>query len=115
MLRILIGLPLLLILVLFALSNPRPVQLGLWPTDLTITVPTSVAILFGMAVAFLVGAMLLWFSAVAARLRARRAEHLVRLLNAQVAQLKAECERLHEAARARPAPQPMSTALTLNH
>ncbi len=115
MLRILIGLPLLLVLVLFALSNPQPVQLGIWPTDLTITVPMSVAILFGMAMAFVIGALLLWFSAVAARLRARRAEHLTRLLNAQVAQLKAENERLHEAARPGPAPQQMSTALTLNH
>jgi len=76
-------------LVLFALSNTATVRLGLWPTDYGIDVPLSLAILVAMAIAFLLGAFLVWMSALAQRLRARRAEQTVRLLEAQVEELKA--------------------------
>ncbi len=89
MLRIIIAVPILLILVLFALSNPAPAAFRLWPTDFVVTLPLSLAVLGAMAVAFILGALVLWFSAVAARRRARRAEHTARLLEAQVAELKA--------------------------
>ena len=89
MLRILIAVPLLLIVVLFALSNRAPVAFGLWPTDIVVTLPLSLAVLGAMAVAFLAGALVLWLSVLAARRRARRAEHMARLLEAQVAELKA--------------------------
>ena len=88
MLRAVIFAPLLFLLVLFALSNPQAVHLGLWPTDVVVDLPLSIAILLSMAVAFVVGALLLWLSAVAARLRARRAENAVKMLEAQVAELK---------------------------
>jgi lipopolysaccharide assembly protein A len=87
--RILFAAPLLFLLVLFALSNPQPVRFGLWPTDFAWEMPLSIAMLLAMAVAFLLGALLLWFSALGARVRARRAERTVRLLDAQVAELKA--------------------------
>jgi lipopolysaccharide assembly protein A len=87
--RLLIALPLLLLLVLFALSNREPVRLGLWPTDYSLVVPLSLAVLGGMAVAFLVGGLLVWVSALAQRRRARRAEQTVQLLEAQVQELKA--------------------------
>jgi uncharacterized integral membrane protein len=88
MLRAVIFAPLLFLLVLFALSNPQAVHLGLWPTDVVVDLPLSIAILLSMAVAFVVGALLLWLSAVGARLRARRAESAVKMLEAQVAELK---------------------------
>lgn len=89
MIRALIFAPLLFVLVLFALSNPEPVRLRMWPTDLSIDIPLSITVLLAMAVSFLLGALFLWFSAVGARLRARRAEHAVRMLEAQVVELKA--------------------------
>ncbi len=89
MLSILIAAPFLLVLVLFALSNPQPVSFGLWPTDYTTQLPLSLAVLGAMGVAFFFGALLLWVSVLAARARARRAERKVRLLEAQVAELKA--------------------------
>jgi uncharacterized integral membrane protein len=76
-------------LVLFALSNPEPVPLALWPTDYSIDVPLSIAILVALAVGFLLGGLLVWFSALAHRRRARRAERKVRLLEAHVDSLKA--------------------------
>jgi putative membrane protein len=76
-------------LVLFALSNTQVVRLGIWPTDYSIDVRLSLAILIAMAVAFLIGALVVWMSELAQRSRARRAERTVRLLEAQVAELKA--------------------------
>jgi uncharacterized integral membrane protein len=76
-------------LVLFALSNTEMVRLGLWPTDYGLEVHLSVAILVAMAIAFFFGGVVVWFSALAHRSRARRAERHVRLLEAQVKELKA--------------------------
>jgi uncharacterized integral membrane protein len=76
-------------LVLFALSNTEMVRLGIWPTDYTLEVHLSLAILIAMAVAFLLGAMVVWVSELSQRRRARRAEHAVRLLEAEIEALKA--------------------------
>jgi uncharacterized integral membrane protein len=86
--RLLIAVPLLLLLVLFALSNTAPVRLALWPTDYSLQSPLSLTILGGMAVAFLIGGVLVWMTSLSQRQRARRAEHAVRLLEAQVQELK---------------------------
>jgi uncharacterized integral membrane protein len=87
--RLLIGLPLLLLLVLFALSNRQPVSLHVWPTDYAATLPLSLAVLGGMAVAFMAGGLLVLMSEMVQRRRARQAERTVRLLEAQVQELKA--------------------------
>jgi uncharacterized integral membrane protein len=87
--RLLIGLPLLILLVLFALSNTTPVRLGLWPSDYTVQLPLSLTVLVAMAIAFLAGCVTVWVSELAQRRRARRAEQTVRLLEAQVQELKA--------------------------
>ena len=87
--RLLIGVPLLLLLVLFALSNTTSVRLGLWPTDYSLQSPLSLAILCAMGLAFLVGGLVVWMSALTQRRRARRAEQAVRLLESQVQDLKA--------------------------
>jgi uncharacterized integral membrane protein len=87
--RLLIAVPLLVLLVLFALSNTAPVRLGLWPTDFALQLPLSLAVLGGMAVAFLAGAVIVFVSELSQRRRARHAEQSVRLLEAQVQELKA--------------------------
>lgn len=91
---LLVAIPFLLLLVLFALSNRAPVHLGLWPTDFALELPLSLAILSGMAIAFLVGGALVWMSALAQRRRARQAEQAVRLLEEQVRDLKARLPQL---------------------
>jgi uncharacterized integral membrane protein len=88
MLRFLIGLPFLLVLILFALANRQPVTLSLWPTGLSLTTPISVAILVGMGGAFLLGAVFVWIPALGARRRARRFERATRRLEAQVSALQ---------------------------
>ncbi|HVY16903.1 MAG TPA: LapA family protein [Rhodopila sp.] len=74
---------------LFALSNTEMVTLGIWPTDYMVQVHLSLAILVAMAVAFFLGGLLVWFSALAQRRRANRAERTVKLLEAQIEELKA--------------------------
>ena len=88
MLRILIAFPFLLLLVLFALSNPQSVHLGLWPTDYTLDAPLSLTVLLAMAAAFFLGALMIWFSATAARARARRAESRARQLDVQLQDIR---------------------------
>lgn len=75
--------------VLFALSNTGIVRLGLWPTDFGVDVPVSIAILVAMALGFLLGALMVWLSVLSQRRRARRAEQTVKLLEAQIEELKA--------------------------
>jgi uncharacterized integral membrane protein len=88
MLRILIAFPFLIVLIVFALSNPGAVSLKFWPTDFVLTAPLSFAILVGMGGAFLLGALSTWFPGIFARGRARRAERNAIQLKAQVAALK---------------------------
>lgn len=87
--RLLIAIPLLLLLVSFALSNRVPVRLGLWPTDYAIDAPLSLVVIAAMAVAFLAGGLTVWLSELVQRKRARQAEHTVRLLEMQVQELRA--------------------------
>lgn len=94
--RVLLAIPVLVILIAFALSNQQVVRLGLWPTDIGIDLPVSVAVLLVAALFFVVGAFMVWGSALSARSRARGAERTVRQLEAQL-----------DAMRARPASVPM--------
>jgi uncharacterized integral membrane protein len=91
--RLILGIPLLLILVLFALSNSRDVRLGFWPTDFALDVPLSLAVLVGMAAVFLLGGLFVWVGELGQRRRARRAEQMVRLLEAEIEALKARLPR----------------------
>lgn len=87
--QLLIALTFLVLVVLFALSNTAPVRLAFWPTGYNLDVPLSLAVLGGMGVAFLLGGLFVWSSELAQRRRARHAERTVRLLEAQVEELKA--------------------------
>ena len=87
--RWVVGIPLLLLMVLFALSNSEPVPLGLFPTGYSVEVPLSVAILVSMGIGFFLGGLRLWFTALHYRRAAQRAEEAVRLLEAKHQELKA--------------------------
>ena len=87
--RVLLAAPLLFILVLFALSNKQAVELGLWPTDVQIELPVSLAVLGIAGLFFLFGALVAWSEALSERSRAKRAEATVRQLEAQLASVRA--------------------------
>lgn len=88
--RLLIAIPLLIVLVLFALSNRQPVTVGFWPTDLNLVLPLSGAVLGVAAVAFLAGACIVWLSELRVRRRARRAEARAEVLQEQLQALQAQ-------------------------
>ncbi len=73
----------LVLIVIFALSNKQRVILGFWPTGYTWETPLSVAVLVVAAVFFIGGALLGSSGAMAARRRARRAEARLRVIEAQ--------------------------------
>ena len=87
--RAIIALPFLILFVLFALSNTGDVRLALWPTDYSVQLPLSIAMLIAMGAAFLIGSLLVWFSVLGAWRRARRAEHAVAALQAQLRAMQA--------------------------
>jgi uncharacterized integral membrane protein len=89
MLRLIIGIPDLLVRVVFALSNTDPVRLGIWPTDYSVQVPLSIAVLVGAAIAFVLGGLLVWVNELGQRRRARRAEENVRVLQERLQELTA--------------------------
>jgi uncharacterized integral membrane protein len=86
-------LPLLVLLALFALSNPQDVEIRLWPFDLAWVSPLGIAVLLMAAVAFLVGALIAWAAALPIRRRAARIEQAAKLLEAELAGLRARDEK----------------------
>jgi uncharacterized integral membrane protein len=90
MIRAMIVIPVLLVLVVFAASNPTPVTLALWPTQWSFSAPLSVATLAIATVFFVAGAFLVWVPAQATRLRAGFAGRRVGKLEAQVAKLQGQ-------------------------
>jgi uncharacterized integral membrane protein len=98
--RLLLASPLILLAVLFALSNTESVRVGLWPTDLLVEAPLSLVVLIAMAIAFLLGALTTWVVGLGARMRARRAEQSAEKLRAEIEALTARLARDREAATA---------------
>ena len=82
-------LPVLVVLVLFGLSNRQEVALSLWPFDLAWMVPVSTAMLVLAAVAFLFGAAVTWASALSWRRQARRYREAARTLEAELSEHRA--------------------------
>ena len=87
MLRLIVGVPVIVVLIIFALSNRAPVSIGF--LGYALTTALSVAILVGAAIFFFCGALVVWFGELAQRRRARRAERRVRELEAELADLRA--------------------------
>ena len=88
MLGLVFAAPFLLLLVVFALSNRGTVQIGLWPTDLALVTPLSLAVLGAGAVFFVLGALVVGMGSLGQRRRARRAENQVRMLEREVETLR---------------------------
>ncbi len=88
MLGIIFALPFILVLIVFALSNAATVPLGLWPTDLSVDVPLSLAVLGAGAIFFVLGAIVVGIGSLGQRRRARRAESRVRVLERELEALR---------------------------
>ena len=86
MVRIILLVPVLLLIVDFALSNQTLVQLTLWPTGIVTELPVSVAALALGGLCFVLGAAVTWGGRFAAGARARQAEQTVQQLRAKLAE-----------------------------
>ncbi|HEY4249613.1 MAG TPA: LapA family protein [Roseomonas sp.] len=106
MLRWLLIAPLLILVVLFALSNTAPVALTLWPFDLAWQAPLAVAVLVIAGFFFLLGALIAWLAGLPARRRARQLEGVVRTLERELGSLRTRAEMETEAARRPQLPGP---------
>lgn len=82
--RFLIAVPVLIVLIAFALSNQQVVRLGLWPTDITLDAPLSVTVLVAAGLFFICGALMTWGGGLVARSRAKRAERKVQQLQTEI-------------------------------
>jgi len=91
--RWLLFVPLLVLLALFALSNPQDAQLRLWPFDLTWVAPLGIAMLVLAGISFLFGALLVWTASFRLRRRAARLHQAARLLEGELAGYKAREEK----------------------
>jgi uncharacterized integral membrane protein len=87
--RLIVAVPLLVLMVAFALSNTEPVRLGLFPLGwLPFELPLSVVILAALGLGFFFGGLRVWFVSLRHRREARRAEAAVRLLEAKHQELQ---------------------------
>ena len=88
MLRLILILPFLILLVVFVLFNQTPGAMELpylsWQSSV------GVVALIAAVVFFLLGALVVWFSELRQRRRARRAEQQVRTLETQIAELRTQ-------------------------
>lgn len=88
MLQLIMMLPFLIVLVAFVLMNQTPAAMEL-PSLSWQSSAGAVALIFA-GVFFLLGALLVWFSELGQRRRARRAEQQVKQLEAKLAELHAQ-------------------------
>lgn len=96
--RWLMFVPLLILLALFALSNPQDVEIRLWPFDIAWVSSLGIAVLILCAAAFLIGALIVWGASLPMRRRAAKMEQAAKLLEGELAAIRAREEAARRAA-----------------
>lgn len=79
-LRWLITVPVAIIVVVFAVNNRGDASVNLWPFDLILAWPLFVYVFIGAGIGFVLGAVLMWFTAAPTRRRARERAGRIRAL-----------------------------------
>jgi putative membrane protein len=83
-----ITIPITVIVVIFALANRQPVQLDLWPFEISFAMPLFLLVLGCLLVGFFVGATVMWVSDGRVRRRERENRSKVRALESEMQKLK---------------------------
>lgn len=92
-----IAVPLIVLAVLFALSNRGMVELTLWPFPYVLGVPAFLLTMLAFLVGFLGGGVVVWAAAADTRRRARQAERAVVVQQRELEELRVKAERPGEA------------------
>jgi uncharacterized integral membrane protein len=90
---------LLLVLVVFLLSNRGPVSLGFWPVGLMLTVPLGAVVIAALVVGFLAGLAAHLPKRLAANRRANRAEKRAGELESRLAASQVQTAQLQSDGR----------------
>lgn len=94
--KMLIGLPFIAILLVFAFVNNDLATFSLWPFNVQVTVSLSVAVLFFVALGFILGSVFSWLSYAPVRASLRRQKKQNKQLNKERQKLVKEMEVLQE-------------------
>ncbi len=95
-LKVLIGLPLLVVVLVFAFVNNDLATFNLWPFYIEVTVSLSVAIVFLVSVGFFWGCLFSWLSHAPIRKDLRKQKKKYKRLSKEQEKLAKEVEGLHE-------------------
>ena len=93
--KILISLPLLVAVLVFAFVNNDLATFNLWPFYIEVTVSLSVAIVFFILVGFIWGSLLAWLSGAPTRAALRKQTRKNKKLHKEHQKLSKEVENLH--------------------
>jgi uncharacterized integral membrane protein len=91
-------LPLIVVVVIFAIANRESTTLDLWPFELSAQLPLFVILLACVVIGMVVGGVATWLSAAPVRRRARRARRQVAELERELGRLRQERDRAAQAA-----------------
>ena len=94
--KALIGLPLVLVVLIFAFVNNDMANFSLWPTDIEVTVAQSVAIVFFVVAGYICGWFFTWLSYAPIRYALRLQKKENKKLNKNKEKLEKEVEGLHD-------------------
>ena len=94
--KVLLGLPLLVIVLVFAFVNNDLATFNLWPFYVEVTVSLSVAIVFLVSVGFFWGCLFSWLSHAPVRKDLRKQKKKYKRLSKEQEKLAKEVEDLHE-------------------
>ncbi len=93
--------PLIVVVVLFAVSNLGAVEIALWPLPGTVETRLFLVVLVPLFLGFLAGGTVAWFGAGRARSRARAAERAVRTREIEIEDLREKAKEAEREATAR--------------
>ncbi len=94
--KMLIGLPILVVIVVFAVVNNDFATFSIWPFDIEITVSLSVAVIFFILLGFILGKADSWMSYAPLRRALRQQKKQNKKLNKEQQKLVKEMEGLHD-------------------
>lgn len=111
--KMLIGIPLIIVILVFAFVNNDLATFNLWPFYIEITVSLSVAIVFFLLVGFFIGSFFSWLSYAPVRKALRTQKKECRKLTKKQEELTKEVDSLHENIKVLKEQEPKSEKISL--